>query len=80
MPIFRRTNTVCYYIRCTALVLLDVVGSGCGAIRCRMLASYNGILDKRHGNNIKLERIKLGRELEVDTYQVVLEFCGFETW
>ena len=30
MPIFRRTKTVCYCIRCTALVLLDVVGSGCG--------------------------------------------------
>jgi len=23
---------------CTALVLLDVVGSGCGALRCRMRA------------------------------------------
>jgi hypothetical protein len=33
MPIFRRTKTVCYCIRCTALVLLDVVGSGCGAQR-----------------------------------------------
>ena len=36
----------CYCIWCTALVLLDVVGSGCGALRCRMraralLASYN---------------------------------------
>ena len=43
MPIFRRTKIVCYCIRCTALVLLDVVGSGCGALRCRMrmLASYN---------------------------------------
>ena len=32
------------FIWCTALVLLDVVGSGCGALRCRMramLASYN---------------------------------------
>ena len=29
MPIFRRTKTVCYCIWCTALVLLDVVGSGC---------------------------------------------------
>ena len=24
----------CYCIWCTALVLLDVVGSGCGALRC----------------------------------------------
>ena len=34
----------CYCIWCTALVLLDVVGSGCEALRCRMwalLASYN---------------------------------------
>ena len=38
MPIFRRTKTVCYCIWCTALVLLDVVGSGCGALRCRMRA------------------------------------------
>jgi len=27
----------CYCIRCTALVLLDVVGSGCGALRCRIM-------------------------------------------
>jgi hypothetical protein len=38
MPIFRRTKTVCYCIWCTALVLLDVVVSGCGALRCRMRA------------------------------------------
>jgi hypothetical protein len=28
----------CYCIWCVALVLLDVVGSGCGALRCRMRA------------------------------------------
>jgi len=38
MPIFRRTKTVCYCIWCAALVLLAVVGSGCGALRCRMRA------------------------------------------
>ena len=38
MPIFRRTKAVCHCIWCTALVLLDVVGSGCGALRCRMRA------------------------------------------
>jgi len=32
MPIFSRTKTVCYCIWFTALVLLDVVGSGCGAL------------------------------------------------
>ena len=26
----------CYYIWCVVLVLLDVVGSGCGALSCRM--------------------------------------------
>ena len=34
----------CYCIWYISLVLLDVVGSGCGALRCRMravLASYN---------------------------------------
>ena len=36
MPIFRRTKTVCYSMWCTALVLLDGVGSGCGALRCRL--------------------------------------------
>ena len=41
MPIFRRTKTVCYCIWCTALVLLDVVGSGCGALRSWVLAPYN---------------------------------------
>jgi len=29
---------VCYCTWCAALVLLDVVGSGCGALRCRMRA------------------------------------------
>jgi len=38
MPIFGRTKTVCYCIWCTALVLLDVVGSDCGALRCRVRA------------------------------------------
>jgi len=36
MLIFRRTKTVCYCMWCAALVLLDVVGSGCGALRCRV--------------------------------------------
>ena len=37
-PSSRKQKTVCYCIWCTALVLLDVVGSGCGALRCRMRA------------------------------------------
>jgi len=35
MPIFRRTKTVCYCMWC---IVLDVVGSGCGALRCRVRA------------------------------------------
>ena len=51
MLIFRRTKTVRYCIWCTALVLLDVVGSGCGAMRCRvraLLASYNAAPHNRY--------------------------------
>jgi len=29
---------VCYCTWCAALVLLDLVGSGCGALRCRVRA------------------------------------------
>jgi len=29
---------VCYCMWCAALVLLDVVGSGCGALRCMVRA------------------------------------------
>ena len=29
---------MCYCTWCVALVLLDVVGSGCGALRCRVRA------------------------------------------
>jgi len=44
----------CYYIWCVVLVLLDVVGSGCGALRCRMravLASYNAAPHRSGVNN-----------------------------
>jgi len=41
MPIFRTTKTVCYCMWCAALVLLDVVGSGCGALRCRVRVQYS---------------------------------------
>ena len=40
MPIFRRTKTVCYCMRYAALVLLDVVGSGYGALRCWVRALW----------------------------------------
>ena len=41
----------CYCIWCIVLVLLDVVSSGCGALRCRMralLASYNAAPHNRY--------------------------------
>jgi len=41
----------CYCIWCIALVLLDVVGSGCGALRCRMravLTSYKSAPHNRY--------------------------------
>ena len=31
---------LCYCIWCVVLVLLDVVGSGCGALSCRIRAAY----------------------------------------
>ena len=34
----------CYCIWCVVLVLLDVVGSGCGALRCRMRALKVSVL------------------------------------
>jgi len=43
---------VCYCEWCTALVLLDVVGSGCGALRCGgrvlSLAPYNAVPHNRY--------------------------------
>ena len=36
MPIFRRTKALLLYLVYIGLVLLDVVGSGCGALSCRM--------------------------------------------
>jgi len=45
MPIFRRTKTVCYCMRCAALVLPDVIGTGCGALRCRVGALWRLLFD-----------------------------------
>ena len=56
----------CYCIWCTALVLLDVVGSGCGALRCRMravLASYSAC--PKHV------------ETEVDNKHLIVASCRF---
>ena len=32
----QENKDLCFCMRCAALVLLDVVGSGCGALRCRV--------------------------------------------
>ena len=42
---------VCYCTWCAALVLLDVVGSGCGALPCGVLATCS---------NISLVLLKMG--------------------
>ena len=42
---------MCYCMWCAALVLLDVVGSDCGALRCRVravLAAYNAAPHNRY--------------------------------
>ena len=39
---------VCYCTWCAALVLLDVVGSGCGALSCGVLAIYNAAPHNRY--------------------------------
>ena len=36
---------LCYCTWCAALVLLDVVGSGCGALRCRVRALWRLLFD-----------------------------------
>ena len=49
---------VCYCTWCAALVLLDVVGSGCGALRCRVRAQP--LPTTMHGHrNIKSKHVVL---------------------
>jgi len=38
---------MCYCMWCTALVLLDVVGSGCGALRCGVRALHSALHSAR---------------------------------
>ena len=42
---------VCYCTWCTALVLMDVVGSGCGALRCRVRAQWGLLFDPAPHNH-----------------------------
>jgi len=57
---------VCYCMWCAALVLLDVVGGGCGALRCRVralgLAPYNAAEPAQHTacSNVRLVLLKMG--------------------
>jgi len=39
---------VCYCMWCAALVLLHVVASGCGALRCRVWALWRLLFDNRY--------------------------------
>jgi len=50
MPVFRTTKALLLHLVC-CLVLLNVVGSGCGALRCRtraLLASNNAAPHNRY--------------------------------
>jgi len=42
---FSGEQDVCYCMRCTASVLLDVVGSGCGALCCGVRALWRLLFD-----------------------------------
>ena len=50
---------MCYCIWCTALVLLDVVCSGCGALRCRMRASSH------REQSVKTEKTKKMQQSDI---------------
>jgi len=43
---------LCYCMWCAALVLLDVVGSGCGALRCRIASSCSPEDGRNDARNI----------------------------
>ena len=67
--ILQENKRTCYCIWCTALVLLDVVGSGCGALRCRMwavLASYSAAPHchcVQHGSHLDWTGLALSLDL-----------------
>jgi len=51
---------VCYCMWCAALVLLDVVGSGCGALRCRVRALLASPAKHTTCSNTRLVLLKMG--------------------
>jgi len=43
---FQENKDLCYCMRCAAMVLLDVVGSCCGALRCRVRALWRLLFEQ----------------------------------
>ena len=76
---------VCYCMWCAALVLLDVVGSGCGALTCgvRALWPYNAAPHNRYQphpaepaqhttcSNIRLVLLKMGTMMPETCWEIV---------
>jgi hypothetical protein len=54
MPIFRRIKALLLHLVYIGLVLLDVVGSGCGALSCRMWALWRFLHVETEVNNKRL--------------------------
>ena len=69
---------VCYCMWCAALVLLDVVGSGCGALRCRVRALW-----RLTCSNTRLGLLKMGIMMpetcweSVDNKHLTVASCWF---
>ena len=58
---------VCYCMWCAALVLLDVVGSGCGALPCRVWALWRLLFN----SNIRLVLLKMGIMMPETCWEIV---------
>ena len=50
---------MCYCMWCAALVLLDVVGSGCGALRCKVRALLASYALKHGSDSLKNKQLSL---------------------
>jgi len=84
MPIFRRTKTVCYCMRCAALVLLDVVGSGCVdnthltvascwfSLSLHNLLTMHGHRNLKIGTNVLKDNWRIKNQLDATYYFIVL--------
>jgi len=69
----------CFCIWCTALVLLDVVGSGCGALRCRMWALWRFLFWVEHGLCSPEDRHNDARNIlrKVNNKHLIVASCWF---